>query len=94
MVVGRMKATRPDHRLERGEYLSRSREFALRGQDLPQAKLLDLDVIEIRSMKRQRESLLKHIRDNLSNEAICKRYGIHPRTLEKIMSRETWSHLP
>lgn len=89
-----MKQSRPDHRLERAEYLSRTREFALRGQDLPQSKLLEIDVIEIRSMKRQRENMLKYIKENLSNDVICNRYEIHHRTLEKILSRETWSHLP
>lgn len=89
-----MKQSRPDHRLERGEYLSRTKEFALRGQDLPQAKLLEMDVIEIRSMKRQRDNMLEYIKENLSNDVICAKHGIHPRTLEKILSRETWSHLP
>jgi hypothetical protein len=80
--------------VNRAEYLSRRTEFAPRGQQLPQSKLLDLDVIDIRSAQRQREALLRHIRENLSNEALCKRYGIHPRTLEKVLARETWSHLP
>jgi hypothetical protein len=81
-------------RMSRAEYQQRRTEFQPRGQDLPQSKLLDLQVIDIRSAKRQREALLKHIRDNLSNAALCKRYGIHIRTLEKIITRETWSHLP
>jgi hypothetical protein len=51
-------------------------------------------VIDIRSAQRQREALLRHIKENLSNAALCKRYGIHPRTLEKVLARETWSHLP
>lgn len=89
-----MKQSRPDHRLERGEYLSRTKEFALRGQELPQAKLLEMDVIDIRSMKRQRDNMIKYIKENLSNDAICAKHGIHHRTLEKILSRETWSHLP
>ncbi len=80
--------------LDRDQYLLRAGEFAQRGQDLPQAKLLELDVIDIRSAARQRAALLEHIKNNLSNEALCKRYGIHRRTLEKILSRETWSHLP
>ena len=80
--------------MPRDEYLLRAGEFAPRGQDLPQAKLPDLDVIDIRSAKRQRDALLAHIKANLSNDALCKRYGIHARTLEKILSRETWSHLP
>ena len=78
----------------RHEYLQRRTEFAQRGMDLPQAKLTDLDVIDIRSAKRQRDKLLAHIRDNLSNEALCKRHGIHRRTLEKVLARETWTHLP
>ncbi len=80
--------------LSRDKYLQRRTEFAPRGQDLPQAKLLELDVIDIRSAVRQRAALLDHIKKNLSNAALCKRYGIHIRTLEKILSRQTWSHLP
>jgi len=80
--------------MNRDEYELRITEFALRGQELPQSKLLDLDVIEIRSAKRQRENLLKHIRENLSNAALCKRYGIHLRTLEKVITRQSWNHLP
>ena len=85
--------TRPDSRLERGEYLSRSREFALRGQELPQAKLLDLDVVTIRSAAKQRESLRKHIRDNLSNAALAKKFGVHLRSIEKIVQYNSWSHI-
>lgn len=81
-------------RLTRQEYLSRRTEFVPRGMDRPLSKLTDMDVIDIRSAKRQRDALLKHIRDNLSNESLCKRYGIHLRTLEKVITRETWTHLP
>lgn len=80
--------------LDRAGYRARASEFSPRGQDLPHAKLLDMDVINIRSAKRQRDALLAHIKENLSNAALCERFGIHPRTLEKILSRETWCHLP
>lgn len=80
-------------RTSRGEYLCRTREFALRGQELPQTKLMDLDVVEIRSAARQREALRKHIRDNLSNEALAAKFGVHVRTIEKIMQHDTWSHI-
>jgi hypothetical protein len=89
-----MKQHRPDKRLERGEYLSRARSMALRGQELPQTKLLDLDIVSIRSAARQRENLRKHIRDNLSNEALAKQYGVHVRTIEKCLTYETGSHIP
>jgi hypothetical protein len=89
-----MKQHRPEKRLERGEYLSRARSMAPRGQALPQTKLLDLDIVSIRSAARQRESLRKHIRDNLSNEALAKQYGVHVRTIEKCLAYETGSHIP
>lgn len=80
-------------RMTRREYLVRASELAARGQDLPQTKLLDLDVISIRSAARQREALRKHIAANLSNAALAKQYGMNVRNIEKIISRETWSHL-
>lgn len=88
-----MKQSRPDKRLDRAEYLSRARSMALRGQDLPQTKLLDLDVLAIRSAARQRESLREHIRDNLSNAALAKKFKVHIRTIEKCVQYETGSHL-
>lgn len=88
--------TRPARRpgvMERIEYQQRARELAARGQDLPQAKLLDVDVVAIRSAARQRESLRKHIRENLSNDALAKQFGVHVRTIEKALSAETWCHI-
>lgn len=81
------------HNLHRDEWEQRRTEFCARGQDLPQTKLMDLDVVAIRSAKRQRESLLKHIRENLSNAALARQFGVHERTIEKIMSREAWTHI-
>lgn len=81
------------HNLNRDEWEQRRTEFAARGQDLPHTKLLDLDVITIRSAKKQREALLKHIRENLSNAALARQFCVHERTIEKAISRETWSHI-
>jgi hypothetical protein len=88
-----MKMHRPEGVLERGEYLSRAREVAQRGQDLPRAKLLDLDVIAIRSAVVQRQNLRNHIAQNLSNEALAQKFGVHVRTIEKAVQRETWGHI-
>lgn len=82
------------HRIDRDTYLRDAAQYAARGQELPQTKLLGFDVIDIRSARRQREALLKHIRDNLSNEALAKRYGVHVRTIEKTLARETHCNLP
>lgn len=86
---GHRAGTMPRH-----EYLLRASEFAAHGQDLPQAKLLDLDVISIRSAARQRDALRKHIADHLSNAALAKKYGVHINNIEKIIRREAWSHIP
>ncbi len=81
------------HGLHRDEWEQRRTEFCARGQDLPQSKLIDLDVIAIQSAKKQREALLKHIRENLSNAALARQFGVHERTIEKAVARETWNHL-
>lgn len=80
--------------MKRDEYLLKARAMAARGQDAPMSKLTDIDVIDIRSSVRQRRALMDHINAKLSNKALCKLYGIHERTLEKIISCETWTHLP
>ena len=80
--------------MRRDEWQQRRTEFVARGQDLPQTKLLDMDVISIRSAARQRENLRKHIKDNLSNAALAKQYGVHERTIEKVLMRDTHSNLP
>ena len=82
------------HGLHRDEWQQRRTEFVARGQDLPQSKLLNLDVISIRSARRQRLALLAHIKANLSNEALARQYGVHVRTIEKALSNESWCHLP
>lgn len=92
-------ATHVQHRARRAgvmplhEYRQRARELALRGEALPQAKLQADDVTDIRSAKKQREALLQHIRDNLSNAALAKKHGVSVRAIEKIMSHESWSHV-
>jgi len=76
------------------EYQSRRTEFAPRGQDLPQSKLLDIDVIDIRSAKRQKDNMLKFIKENLSNAALAKKYSVHKNSIDKVLNRETYCHLP
>jgi hypothetical protein len=87
------KAVRGSGVMSRNEYLTRRTEFAPRGQELPHAKLLDLDVLTIRSAAKQRESLRKHIKDNLSNVSLAIQFGVHVRTIEKIVQYETWGHV-
>lgn len=80
-------------RRTREQYLLAASTFAARGNELPHSKLTPELVAEIRSARKQRESLREHIRQNLSNEALAKRLGVHVRTIEKAITNETWSHL-
>ena len=79
--------------MDRHTYAQQARQNALRGQELPHSKLLDMDVIDIRSAHRQRIKLLDYIRNNLSNEALAKKHGVHVPSIEKIVSYETWGHV-
>lgn len=79
--------------MNRDDYLMRAYEFAPRGHYLPQAKLTDAQVIEIRAAREKRLDLLAHIRENLSNDALAMRMGVHVRTVEKVLSGRAWAHL-
>jgi len=68
-------------------------DVRLRGQDMPLAKLTDLDVIDIRSRHRQRENLEKYIKENLSAAAVARMYGISLTTEQRIRNYEIWRHL-
>jgi len=71
----------------------RGPRFPVRGQKLPQSKLTNQDIRDIKSSKLQREKLLEYIRENLSNEAIAARFGVHHRTVEKVLQGQTWRHI-
>ena len=75
------------------EYDGRRKEFAARGQDMKHSKLLDIDVISIRSAVRQRQNLLAYIDENISNKALAKQYGVHTRTIERVTSYENYGHI-
>jgi len=88
-----MRQHRPDHVLERAEFLSRARSMARRGAALTHSKLTPAEVQEIRQAKENRLDLMAHISETLSNSALAEKYGVHPRTIEKVLSYETWSHI-
>ena len=79
--------------MNRDDYLIRAYEFAPRGRDLPQSKLTDAQVIEIRAARTKRLDLLAHIREQLSNEALALRMGVHVRTVEKVLNGGAWAHM-
>lgn len=79
--------------MARSEYQQRANELAKCGQELKHSKLLDIDVISIRSAVKQRESLLRHIRDNLSNKALMNVYGVSEHTITRCVQHQNYGHL-
>jgi hypothetical protein len=79
--------------MKRDEYQQRQREMSARGMDLPQSKLLPLQVSAIRTAAVRREQMRREINETLSNAALAKAYGVHVRTIEKVLAFESWSHV-
>ena len=79
--------------LDRREYQLRATSLAKRGQELPHSKLLDIDVISIRSAVRQRQNLLTYIRENLSNDALCKQYGVSEHVISRTVAYQSYGHI-
>lgn len=79
--------------MDRREYIQTARLHAKRGAELPQAKLTEGDVRAILAARDERVRLRQLIADQLSNDALAARYGVHPRTIEKVLDRATWVHV-
>jgi hypothetical protein len=80
--------------MNRSEYLIRAHEFCKRGFDLPQTKLPPLAVVAIREAARKRAELRREIDEKYSNVALAKQWRVHVRTIEKVLSYETWRQVP
>ena len=65
-----------------------------RGMELSWTKLPPAAVAEIREAAARREELRRQITAELSNEALARKWRVHPRTIEKIISYQTAWHLP
>lgn len=61
-----------------------------RGNDLPQSKLNEKLVKQIRSDYQQAREEILFLQKNYSAKALAKKYGVHVRTMEKMLSGETW----
>ena len=68
------------------------RHKAARGSDLPHAKLTESKVAEIHRAVRQRQAY-RAMANTLTNANLAKRYGVHVRTIEKVVARSSWFHV-
>lgn len=71
--------------MTRRDYQLRAREIAVRGNDLPHAKLTPEQARAIRARH------VPYCRRN-GAPAIARDLGLHRRTVEKVLAYETWIH--
>lgn len=64
-----------------------------RGEDLPQSKMTESDVIKARHDYERARLLIAKIQNKYSQKGLARKYNVHPRTMEKLLSGETWSHI-
>lgn len=63
-----------------------------RGSALPQAKLNEVDVRQIRELVAHRDNLRK-LAGELTNAKIAEKFGVHQRTIDRITGMEGWTHV-
>ena len=85
----RMRKIRKDGVIPRFEYEQRAIEFAKYGLDLPQTKLLPIQVQAIREAVETRNRLRKEINEKYSNKALADAFCVHERTIEKVIAYVT-----
>jgi hypothetical protein len=82
------------HGMDRHEYRATgARLTAVRGSDLPQAIATEKLVAMIRRQHARKQRLIQRLNAQYSAAALAKRHGLHVRTVEKILRRESWAHV-
>lgn len=84
LAIAKRRGTK--YNIDRQEYLLRAREFALRGKQLPHAKLSDDDIRTIRARFKPYDRV-----DGAAS--IARDYGVHPNTINRITSYEIYYHV-
>lgn len=78
------------HNLTRDEWRVAPHAYAPRGEAHANAKLTAEQVAALRAAVEERERLRREITERLSNEALARQFGVHRRTIEKVISRESY----
>lgn len=66
---------------------------ARRGEALPWSKLTESQVREIRHLDEYRLRQIAELNAELSRPAIARKFGVHVRTIEKVLSYSSWRHV-
>jgi hypothetical protein len=64
-----------------------------RGDDLPHSKMTAEKVSEARKIYAESREAIRKLNDEFSAKGLARRYGVHVRTMEKLLNGETWSHV-
>jgi len=67
-------------------------QTAKRGEDHYNARLTEEDVRWIRQLGAERSALLERARE-LSNMQLAEKFSVTRHTIERVLSRERWSHV-
>lgn len=79
--------------MKRDEYLVNPGAYCKRGWELPQTKLPPLAIKSIRETAELRDQMRREITEKYSNAALAKAWGVHVRTIEKVLAYETGRHV-
>lgn len=80
-------------KMVRSEYVANARLIARRGSECGQSKLDEATVAMIKRQHARKQRLVRKLHDMYGIEAIAKRFGVHARTIEKVLQRDSWIHV-
>jgi len=63
-----------------------------RGEDLPQAKLTNDDVLLIREVVEYRNKLKEEL-SQMTNKKLAEKFDVHYRTIDRVTAGENWCHV-
>ncbi|NHR08375.1 hypothetical protein HA052_24595 [Chromobacterium haemolyticum] len=82
------------HNMDRREWQSTgARLYAKHGTELPQAKADEAVVARIRRLHARKQRLIERLNRDYSAAGLARRFGLHVRTVEKMLRRESWAHV-
>lgn len=84
------------HNMDRREWQATgARLYTRRGTELPQAKADEAVVAKIRRLHARKQRLMERLNRDYSAAGLARRFGfgLHVRTVEKMLRRESWAHV-
>ena len=80
--------------MNREDYLcGGSYQKCLRGESLPQSKLTESQVLEIRKLHEAKQKMVAELNEKFSTKGLAKLFNVHHRTIEKVISYAGWKHV-